>query len=70
MSSVSVELLTHHMSALYAGADVAFLVMATHGRTGTDRLMMGSVANVVVRRGEVPLVLVGPKAMEGAGNTD
>lgn len=52
------------------GADVAFLVMATHGRTGTERLMMGSVANVVVRRGEVPLVLVGPASMEGTGNTD
>jgi nucleotide-binding universal stress UspA family protein len=44
--------------------------MATHGRTGTDRLMMGSVANVVVRRGEVPLVVVGPAVMEGAGTTD
>jgi nucleotide-binding universal stress UspA family protein len=50
------------------GADFAFLVMATHGRTGTERLMMGSVANVVVRRGDVPLVVVGPAAMEGAGS--
>lgn len=47
-----------------AGADAAFLVMATHGRTGADRLLMGSVANVVVRRGEVPLMLVGPAAMK------
>ncbi len=51
------------------GADIAFLVMATHGRTGTERLMMGSIANVVVRRGEVPLVLVGPASTEGRGNT-
>ncbi len=70
--SVSIEVQVGTPASVIAdtGADVAFLVMATHGRTGTERLMMGSVANVVVRRGEVPLVLVGPAAMEGTGNTD
>ena len=69
--SVSIDVQVGTPASVIAdiGGDVAFLVMATHGRTGTDRLMMGSVANVVVRRGEVPLVVVGPAAMEGAGTT-
>ena len=32
--------------------------MATHGRSGVARLMLGSVAEAVLRRSEVPVVLV------------
>ena len=38
------------------GADL--VVMATHGRSGVVRLMLGSVAEAVLRRSEVPVVLV------------
>ena len=38
------------------GADL--VVMATHGRSGVARLMLGSVAVAVLRRSEVPVVLV------------
>ena len=38
------------------GADL--VVMATHGRSGVARLMLGSVAEAVLRRSEVPVVLV------------
>jgi nucleotide-binding universal stress UspA family protein len=38
------------------GADV--IVMGTHGRTGIGRLLMGSVAATVMRRCDVPVVLV------------
>ncbi len=34
------------------------LVMGTHGRTGLDKLMMGSVAEGVVRRSQTPVVVV------------
>lgn len=34
------------------------LVMGTHGRTGLDKLMMGSVAEGVVRRSQKPVVVV------------
>ncbi len=34
------------------------LVMGTHGRTGLDKLMMGSVAEGVVRRCQTPVVVV------------
>lgn len=39
-----------------AGADT--IVMSTHGLTGLSRLMLGSVAEQVVRRSPVPVVLV------------
>ena len=43
------------------GADA--IVMATHGRTGLARAFMGSVANGVLQRAEVPVLVVRPKAM-------
>jgi nucleotide-binding universal stress UspA family protein len=39
-----------------AGADV--VVMGTHGRTGLDRYLVGSVAERVVRRSSVPVLTV------------
>jgi nucleotide-binding universal stress UspA family protein len=38
-----------------AGADL--IVMATHGRTGLDRWLHGSVADAVLRRADVPVLL-------------
>ncbi len=34
------------------------LVLGTHGRTGLDRLLLGSVAREVARRSPKPLLLV------------
>jgi nucleotide-binding universal stress UspA family protein len=36
------------------------IVMATHGRSGVERLVLGSVANGVLRHSTVPLLLVHP----------
>lgn len=38
----------------------AFVVMATHGRTGFERVAVGSVAHRVLQHGRAPLVLVRP----------
>ncbi|MBE7176609.1 MAG: universal stress protein [Mucilaginibacter polytrichastri] len=38
------------------GADM--IVIGTHGRTGLDRLLMGSVAEHVVRHSDVPVLVV------------
>ncbi len=38
------------------GADV--VVLGTHGRTGLSRLVMGSVATEVVRKEDLPVILV------------
>jgi nucleotide-binding universal stress UspA family protein len=41
--------------------DVDLVVMGTHGRTGLDRILVGSVAEKVVRTSEVPVMTVGRK---------
>jgi nucleotide-binding universal stress UspA family protein len=38
--------------------DVDLVVMGTHGRTGLDRYLLGSVTEKVVRLSEVPVVTV------------
>ena len=43
-----------------AANDASFIFMATHGRTGFDRLRMGSVAADVVRHAPMPVVLFRP----------
>ena len=41
---------------------IDYIVMPTHGRTGFRRLLMGSVAEEVVRKAPCPVVTVSPKA--------
>jgi nucleotide-binding universal stress UspA family protein len=43
------------------GADL--VVMATHGRTGLRRAVLGSVAGAVLRTGSAPVLLVSPPAV-------
>jgi nucleotide-binding universal stress UspA family protein len=40
----------------------ALIVMASHGRQGLDRVLMGSVAEAVVRRAPCPVLVVRPAA--------
>jgi nucleotide-binding universal stress UspA family protein len=40
------------------------IVMGTHGRTGLDRLLLGSVAERVVRHAPCPVVTVHPDDRE------
>src|SRR5262245_4487892 len=49
------------LSAAEAGG-IDLIVMATHARTGLDRLVIGSGAEEVLRRSTVPVVLVPPGA--------
>ncbi|AAM72034.1 MAG TPA: universal stress protein [Chlorobaculum sp.] len=42
--------------------DVSLVIMGSHGRTGLSRLLMGSVAEAVVRKAQVPVLIV--KAQE------
>lgn len=39
--------------------DTDLIVMGTHGRTGLDRILLGSVTEKVVRTSEVPVLTVG-----------
>jgi nucleotide-binding universal stress UspA family protein len=47
----------------------ALVVMATHGRSGLSRLVMGSVADATLRQGGTPLLLVRPPEAEASGTT-
>jgi nucleotide-binding universal stress UspA family protein len=51
------------MAAMTSGADL--IVMATHGRTGLRRAVMGSVAGDVLRRSLTPVLLVHPHVVPG-----
>ena len=44
--------------------DAALIVMATHGRGGVGRLIMGSVADATLRQGTTPLLLIRPQEHE------
>jgi len=71
-----------HKTVVYAG-DVAgsilqaidqfqpdLVVLATHGRTGLVRFVLGSIAEAVVRRSSCPVLTIRserPRAQEGAG---
>lgn len=46
------------LAELDGQAEVAVLVMATHGRTGWDRLRLGSVTVGTVRRSPVPVLVI------------
>jgi universal stress protein A len=47
------------------GADL--IVIGTHGRTGVTRVLMGSVAEAVVRRAKCPVLTLKQHAPSGAG---
>jgi nucleotide-binding universal stress UspA family protein len=40
--------------------DIDLIVLATHGRTGLDRMLLGSVAERVIRRAPTPVFIVKP----------
>lgn len=42
------------------------LVLATHGRTGLSRVLLGSVAEEVLRHARIPVVVLGPACQQGA----
>lgn len=43
------------------------IILGTHGRTGIERALIGSVADKVVRRAKCPVFLVRPEAKKTAG---
>ncbi len=57
--SVGRDVSIHHGILAYIDEhDVDLVVMGTHGHTGFDRYMLGSVAEKLVRTSPVPVVTV------------
>lgn len=52
------------LAAYAAEVGVDRIVMTTHGRGGISRAWMGSVADALVRRASVPLLLIRPKSLD------
>ncbi|MFN8470853.1 MAG: universal stress protein [Anaerolineae bacterium] len=50
--------------AACAETDAGLVVMATHGRTGMKRVIMGSVAMDVLRQGKLPVIVVRPAMLD------
>ncbi|AGB39307.1 universal stress protein [Natronococcus occultus] len=50
--------------------DVGLIVMATHGRTGLRRWLLGSVAIAVVREAHCPVLTVNPTAADAASASE
>jgi len=48
--------------AAAAEQQVDLIAMSTHGRTGLGHLLLGSVAEAVIRRAQVPVLIVPPGA--------
>jgi nucleotide-binding universal stress UspA family protein len=53
------------ITALAERVPAAMIAMATHGKTGLTRTLMGSVSSAVVRQAPCPVLLVRPEAGEG-----
>lgn len=51
-----------------AAAEVDSIVMATHGRTGLEHLLIGSVAEKVVRHSPVPVLTIRPTPQAARGD--
>ena len=47
-----------------AQREAEFVVMATHGRSGAKRAIIGSIAGKIVNHGKVPVVLIHPARVE------
>ncbi len=48
--------------------DVDLIVLGTHGRTGAEKLLLGSVAEEIFRRSPVPVLSIGPGVRSSVHN--
>jgi nucleotide-binding universal stress UspA family protein len=72
---VSHETITERGVGVWPGVEQAIrehnidlIVLGTHGRTGADKFILGSVAEEIFRRSSVPVLTIGPNVRSGAHN--
>jgi nucleotide-binding universal stress UspA family protein len=51
-----------------AGCSADLIVLGTHGRTGAQKLLLGSVAEEIFRRSRAPVLTIGPWVRHGVHN--
>ena len=56
------------LSEMLEQRDIDLIVMGTHGRTGLQKVLVGSSAEEVFRRSNVPVLTIGPTVRSGAHN--
>jgi nucleotide-binding universal stress UspA family protein len=54
------------LSELIETQEIDLVVLGTHGRTGFERLVMGSVAEMIYRQTMCPVLTVGPQVTQNA----
>jgi nucleotide-binding universal stress UspA family protein/predicted membrane protein len=59
-SSITVGEAAEEISSRIQHGDIDLLVLTTHGRTGFGRVLMGSVADEVIQRATIPMLLIRP----------
>ncbi len=60
-SEIVVGYAAEEILALSEREDIDLIVMGTHGRTGIDRILFGSVAEKVVKNSNVPVMTIRPQ---------
>lgn len=59
----------HELMQIANRLNAAYIVVGTAGRSGLDRLLLGSVAEAVIRKSDRPVIVVGPQAEKHARKT-
>jgi len=73
LAGLSHETVVERNTGVWPGVEAAIkeyaidlVVVGTHGRTGYQKLLMGSVAEEIFRRSRVPVLTIGPSEKHGA----
>lgn len=64
VSHLRLESSKHEIAQLASDLEADLVVVGTHGRRGASRLLLGSVAEGVVRLAPCPVLVVRPKALD------
>jgi nucleotide-binding universal stress UspA family protein len=67
ISHLRLEAPAHEIAQIAADLEADLVVVGTHGRRGISRLLLGSVAEAVVRLAPCPVFVVRPKAVPEEG---
>lgn len=69
VSHLRLDAPAHELAQLASDLEADLVVVGTHGRRGATRLLVGSVAEGVVRLSPCPVLVVRPKHVEDTGPT-